>query len=278
MRQQFLLSRIIRQYEFPLNLAVHVLNRLPTQNPAEITDGAMHAINTTLPEREKYVILAIYRDGKTLDEVGCKLGFSRERARQIRNRAVYALHVSDYCFLPDYTPPAQQRNSEQSTTQMTKRIEEVDRILREYLMLCTSNANASPIDDKSPITELHLASQTTIWLRRNGIHTIGDLKTTDIDMLPKNAHIGTNRIASLKKAMRLAGLHSVLNEDKTHTILGVPLPKHAIKKLESEGITTIKELCKLSPDSLSCIDGIGLKDVENIVLMLRSWGLSLNAA
>lgn len=278
MRQQFLLSRIIRQYEFPLNLAVHVLNRLPTQNPAEITDGAMHAINTTLPEREKYVILAIYRDGKTLDEVGCKLGFSRERARQIRNRAVYALHASDYCFLPNYTPPAQQLDLEQNITQMTERIEEVDRILREYLTLCTSNANANLLDNKSSIAELHLAKQTTIWLQRNGIRTIEDLKAVDVDTLPKDTNIGASRMANLKKAMRLAGICPISDMDCTHTILGAPLPKHAIKKLESEGITTIKELCKLSPDGLNCIDGIGLKDVENIVLMLRSWGLSLKAA
>lgn len=279
MRQRILSTCIIEQYEFPLNLAIHVLGHLPAQNPTEIMEGVMYAISTTLPERERNIILAIYRDGKTLDTVGRYFNFSRERARQIRNQAVHALRVSDHCFRANYTPLSQQQlNSKKDATQMTERIEEIDRILREYLTLCKSNTNAKILDNKCPITELHLAKQTTIWLQRNGIHTIEDLKTADIDILPKDTRIGASRIANLKKTMRLAGIYPTSDVNSAHTILEAPLPKHAIKKLEREGITTIKELCKLSPDSLSCIDGIGLKDVENIILMLRSWGLSLNAA
>lgn len=78
---------------WPLNLLKELFAEIPLYNP----NALVETIQTSLTERESDVIFKYYRDGMTYDEIGKEYDRTRERIRQIHNKALRKLmHKSRY--------------------------------------------------------------------------------------------------------------------------------------------------------------------------------------
>lgn len=78
---------------WPLNLLKVLFIEIPLYSP----NALVETIQTSLTERESDVIFKYYRDGMTYDEIAKKYDRTRERIRQIHNKALRKLrHKSRY--------------------------------------------------------------------------------------------------------------------------------------------------------------------------------------
>ena len=78
---------------WPLNLLKELFAEIPLYNP----NALVETIQTSLTERESDVIFKYYRDGMSYDEIAKKYDRTRERIRQIHNKALRKLkHKSRY--------------------------------------------------------------------------------------------------------------------------------------------------------------------------------------
>lgn len=78
---------------WPLNLLKVIFGSIPPCDPFALEE----TIQTSLTERESDVIFKYYRDGMTYDEIAKKYDRTRERIRQIHNKALRKLkHKSRY--------------------------------------------------------------------------------------------------------------------------------------------------------------------------------------
>lgn len=78
---------------WPLNLLKVLFTEIPLYSP----NALVETILTSLTERESDVIFKYYRDGMTYDEIAKKYDRTRERIRQIHNKALRKLrHKSRY--------------------------------------------------------------------------------------------------------------------------------------------------------------------------------------
>lgn len=86
---------------WPLNLLKELFIEIPLYNP----NALVETIRTSLTERESDVIFKYYRDGMTYDEIAKKYDRTRERIRQIHNKALRKLKCKiryEKYFLYDY--------------------------------------------------------------------------------------------------------------------------------------------------------------------------------
>ena len=86
---------------WPLNLLKALFVDVPLHSP----NALVETIQTSLTERESDVIFKYYRDGMTYDEIAKKYDRTRERIRQIHNKALRKLKCKSRCekyILYDY--------------------------------------------------------------------------------------------------------------------------------------------------------------------------------
>lgn len=87
---------IIATYPWPINLAKAIAEQIPEDANIKEKDVEC-AMEKRLNEAEQQVLLVIYRDGGRLQDAGDVLGFTRERARQLRELALEKLKRSPWC-------------------------------------------------------------------------------------------------------------------------------------------------------------------------------------
>ena len=115
---------------WPLNL-LEACNVDIADVPREI---ALEAALKRLPKRSEQMLLAYYKDGRTLEETGVSTGLSTERARQVITKAVQQLRspelkdilLTGYDPREDYLVKRKQRQDE-----WEKRLDTVEASLRE---------------------------------------------------------------------------------------------------------------------------------------------------
>ena len=164
------LSKIVKQApEIPwrvllCNDVVGSLDKTP-----EDFDESVDSAIATLSPREERVILGRYRGKKTLAEIGGEEGVSKERVRQIQERALRKLrHPSrKMCFEIGNNGIAQKREKDLQEAQNLKRAAESEK--RERLRRALDESGNIKIE------ELELSARAFYVLKKAGINTMQDL-------------------------------------------------------------------------------------------------------
>ena len=129
------------------------------------------AFNRRLTDREKIVITLRFRDGFRLDDVGARLGVTRERIRQIEHKALRKLNRDLHYIIDD--------------KRKLESVREENAKLRAYILNIESSSTAKeecPCLD-TLIEDLDFSIRTYNCLKRAYINTLHDLVTYDKDFI-----------------------------------------------------------------------------------------------
>ena len=161
----------------------------------------LEVINGTLTERESDVLVCLYRDKMTLEDVGKKYHVTRERIRQIeakavrklrhptRSKAMRAVKYSDFMDLQN----------------KYNILEEEYRYFVENGCTVEEAEEIKDIRDKS-IDELDLSVRSYNCLKRAGIETIGQLISKSFEEIARIRNLGKRSTSEIKDKLMQYGL------------------------------------------------------------------------
>ncbi len=175
-----------------MNAAAEEWKRYETADGEEIapdcyTPAAIMAlIADALSERERTVMEMRYRDHMTLEEVGRAFNVTRERIRQIEEKAFRKLRhparIRQYACVPYREYQREVRKREEAERRCAEAEQRLDWFLQhgDYKVNFTYTVSADNADDaiaklKTPIEDLDLSVRSFNCLRRAGVNTVGDI-------------------------------------------------------------------------------------------------------
>ncbi len=200
------------EYPYPKNLIAALTDAIPHKYKGydttdwEISErGLVRMLDEKLSEREWDVLLMHWRDGKTYKEIGSKYGVTRERVRQVENKALHKLLLPSNLIGYAFIPVATYFNLQHSIERMQERMQELAELAfsfsndfsATYAAYCsnldtnnTSDNNSN--EDKSDppfntndliksqkIEYLGLSARPYNCIKRAGYKTIGDILQAD---------------------------------------------------------------------------------------------------
>lgn len=168
--------------EFPTNLWSIVFEKdlSPTDLPPDWAPTLSYVLDALIPAKKGAILLAFYRDGKKLGEIGTEYDVCRERVRQILAQSIRDLRHPTLRWIMLYGLKASSHISGVRTDDGT------------IPTLFQPPGAPSP---QSPISDLDLSKRAYHYLTNAGIHTVEDLThRTESDLL----HIPNFGMASLR--------------------------------------------------------------------------------
>ena len=174
---------------YPYNLIEVIFGEAPDLVLTKEQEDGFELALTRLSKRESDYIIKVYRDGKTLSEIGREANVTRERVRQIVSSGVRTLRHPSNKNLIMYGPELCNLKTkiEQERLRLRMALEENLKLERE---LKAKKANVellkkeydaktflkdSDMDLDLRVTEMYLSARATHVLTNNGINTLGEL-------------------------------------------------------------------------------------------------------
>lgn len=158
-----------------------------------------------ITDREEKIIRLYYIDGKTFEEIGREFGTTRERIRQIQEKAITKLKLfkkyfygGKWCLMEELAKEEYQKYLE---TQKSFRTYES---AKQYILQYESGVFL-PIKEQK-IENLDLSMRSYNALKRAGIRTIGDLLNFSYYDLIKIRNLGRKSIKEVLDTIHDLGL------------------------------------------------------------------------
>ena len=171
-----------------------------------IIEDVMHK---ALTEREDKVLQMRYEWGLTLDQAGAELGITRERVRQIENKALrklnYRTHLHELECVPKKDLMEAQSQVENYKAQADYLQRELDRI-RGIVPAQREEAEQKGTLLETPIENLDLSVRSYNCLKRAGIQALGDLCGKTYTEMMKVRNLGKRSLAEIEDKMKENGL------------------------------------------------------------------------
>lgn len=175
---------------YPINLLDEIAGgKWEDELPHDIM-GSLEYVLCQLPEREGRVIHARFRDEKTLGEIATSENLSRERIRQIKEKAIKKLaHPLRRDYLIYGVKGMENRAVQQAVSQQlytaTKSILDIAEKLGNPLPDGLSSHNYA-----TKIDELNLSVRAYNCLKRAELYTLEDVCALSLDELAKIRNLG----------------------------------------------------------------------------------------
>ena len=180
---------------WPYNLVENIF-----QEPCQevLTEDQIEGLNMALASlygNEKDILCMLYKESKTLDQVGCLYGVGRERIRQIAAKAVRKLRHPSRSNMIKMGCTLYQKNS-----YITKLQLQLDCAERAVLLAQQDWIDSHP-DESLDVPLEHLGLSVRIYnaLKRAGVNTLSNV----IDLLNKETALCGIRNLGMKSAMEL---------------------------------------------------------------------------
>ena len=171
-----------------------------------IIEDVMHK---ALTEREDKVLQMRYEWGLTLDQAGAELGITRERVRQIENKALrklnYRAHLHELECVPKKELMEAQSQAEHYKAQAEYLQAELDKI-RNITPEQREEAEQKGTLLETTIAELDLSVRSYNCCKRVGINTLGDLCGKTFTEMTKVRNLGKRSLQEIESKMNEYGL------------------------------------------------------------------------
>ena len=158
-----------------------------------------------ITDKEEKVIRLYYIDGKTLEEIGKEFGFTRERIRQINEKAIKKLKLfkkyfygGKWCLMEELAKEEYQKYLE--TQKSYWKYESAKQYILQY-----ESGVFLPIREQK-IENLDLSMRSYNCLKRAGIRTIGDLLNFTYNDLFKIRNLGRKSLKEVLDKIHDLGL------------------------------------------------------------------------
>lgn len=213
---------------WPLNLLEACEVDVATDVPGR--EIALEAALKRLPKRSEQMLLAYYKDGRTLEETGVITGLSTERARQVITKAVQQLRspelkdilLTGYDPREDYlvkreqrqgewkkkldTVEASLREREEGLLQMQTEIQKLERTISMNAQKCGMEIRFTkpPLeaeDMTQSVMELALSDRARNALLRANIATVGDIVRMRASGLLRVRYMGQLTVSEIRDAV-----------------------------------------------------------------------------
>jgi hypothetical protein len=219
-----------REVEYPLNLIAQLGEihwdvdlKLVEENFENILNDYFQQPNCFLNEREQTILLARYKEKRTLEEIGKDFNITRERARQIEKKAINKLKYMKGMFINSFDEYLELKEYHVSKRkELCDKIAELDSLLdkagcllanesttikeiKEFLKL-TTDQRQDVIIRNSDISELDLSVRSYNCLRRTRINTIKELCELTHEDLMKIRNLGRKSQKEIIEKLRELGI------------------------------------------------------------------------
>lgn len=180
---------------YPFNIIYDILDDKVDNTFYLSPELVLKAFSEVLTYREEDILVSRYRDGLTLEECAHKYNVTRERIRQIENKALGKL--SHPTVLNSMRAVSYR---EFKTLQDRCKILENEHSYSELPKEVQRNINRESTK-KMFIEDLDLTVRTYNCLRRSGCMTVGDVVSKSSDELMHIRNMGPNSFRELKKKL-----------------------------------------------------------------------------
>lgn len=169
--------------EFPYNFLSDIVKNYEEKCddfPSDILGTTMYIISH-LGRRAQEFVYGYYKEGKSYEQIGQRLGISRERVRQIREtiirrasndecQMILSVGIANYiiCITNEKT------KSEKNLTDNQITLAKLTDILKEAVRI-VSEDKGEDIRRTMLIEELHLSNRSYNGLKREGVATVADI-------------------------------------------------------------------------------------------------------
>lgn len=178
-----------------------------------------------LPDREREVILCLYEEGMTRDEIAKKFEVTRERIKQIEAKALRKLRYSNGWVLvgKDRVISAMeiQKQIENDIVIRTKHevimaLDDKVTSLRKIIKDCTAEAIKKFLksDTDLKIEELDFSYRTYDVLKKAGINTVDDIRKRSVSDFEKVRGMGRRSLNEIIEKMASLGFELRKEEEK----------------------------------------------------------------
>ncbi len=158
-----------------------------------------------ITDREEKIIRLYYIDGKTFEEIGREFGTTRERIRQIQEKAIKKLKLfkkyfydGKWCLMEELAKEEYQKYLE--TQKSFRTYESAKQYILQY-----ESGTFLPIKEQK-IENLNLTMRSYNCLKRAGIRTIGDLLNFSYYDLIKIRNLGRKSMKEILDEIHDLGL------------------------------------------------------------------------
>jgi len=191
--------------------------------PSDIEDTLKNIIKNTLTKREKKYIRMRFWENLTLDEIAKYTGVTRERVRQVINKALRKIRgrsFKQYKYFGDSVYRIQKNdrlykeliNKREQLQAVNDRIEEIEKELNNRTeklskvkaeLGISNSLSDEEIVNNTPIEELELSVRSYNCLKRHAkINTIGELRKLTYDELMSIRNFGRKSLDEIANIMR----------------------------------------------------------------------------
>jgi DNA-binding CsgD family transcriptional regulator len=154
--------------------------------PPDFVGSMLYLISSELDDREYDIITSRYRDSMTLDEIGAKLGLTRERVRQIETNAIEKLRNSPKAGLASLgmNEFLQQKSEEIKTRAVQRALDIASEQIKSMVGTVDLREKVSEVERefgqedpalKESVNILQLSTRTRNCLYKCNLNTIGAL-------------------------------------------------------------------------------------------------------
>lgn len=192
-----------QQFEFPTNLWSIVFERdvSPSDLPPDWEPTLFYILDTLYPSRKRDILLAFYRDGAKLGEIGVTYDICRERVRQILTETVLTLRHPTRRWILLYGLEASSH---------------ISGVLADDTPAPTLFQPPGAPSPQSPISELDLSARALHYLTGAGICTVEDLTCRTESSLLCIPNFGLASLRNVKAALQQYGY--VLTKDVSDAV------------------------------------------------------------
>jgi DNA-directed RNA polymerase sigma subunit (sigma70/sigma32) len=219
-----------KENDYPLNL-IEELKTFPWDVDMKMVEENFDSIlldyfkqpNCFLNEREQTIILGVYKEGRTLQDLANQFNLTRERVRQIKVKSIRKLFYHKSIFYTDFDEYlAIQKEYKRKREELCDKIVELDRLLIEAGKLLATNEttireikeflDASSEEQRdiitrnSDISELDLSVRSYNCLKRARINTIKELSELTHEKLMKIRNLGRKSQKEIIEKLRELGI------------------------------------------------------------------------
>lgn len=219
-----------KENDYPLNL-ISELKEFPWHVDMEMVEENFDRIlldylgqpNCFLNEREKIILLGVYKEGRILQDLADEFNLTRERIRQIKTKSVRKLSYHKSIFYTDFDDYlAIQNDYKRKREELCDKIVELDRLLLEAGRLlandettireikdfldASSDEQRDIITRNSDIADLDLTVRSYNCLKRSRINTIKELSQLTHSDLMKIRNLGRKSMREIIEKLRELGI------------------------------------------------------------------------
>lgn len=215
--QQFLIDiePTIKQpnFDYPLTFIEAIFNKDENVDIVYIENNFEENIKyllETLSEREQLVLTKRMIEGFTLEATALQMGVSKERIRQIENKAIRRIRIP--ARIQYLTRGYEYIQMREDVAKLTTELE-LEKARLVYLLANPERIEITKEEIKNNITleTLDLSVRTYNCLRRAGIKTIGETIIKSVDELRRIRNMGGKSIRELKEKLHEFGF--ILKEE-----------------------------------------------------------------